>query len=68
MKPEEKMHWFWVTGALPGSMFDDWNDRKAKQPSHGRSGLARVFYGSVSAGVLHRVNRPLLVIRSDDYE
>jgi nucleotide-binding universal stress UspA family protein len=32
--------------------------------SHGRSGLARVFYGSVAAGVLQRVNRPLLLIRA----
>lgn len=32
--------------------------------SHGRGGLARVFYGSVAAGVLHRVDRPLLLIRS----
>jgi nucleotide-binding universal stress UspA family protein len=32
--------------------------------SHGRTGLSRVFYGSVAAGVLHRVDRPLLVIRS----
>jgi len=32
--------------------------------SHGRSGLSRVFYGSVAAGVLHRVDRPLLIIRS----
>jgi nucleotide-binding universal stress UspA family protein len=32
--------------------------------SHGRSGLARVFYGSVAAGVLQRVDRPLLLIRS----
>lgn len=32
--------------------------------SHGRSGLARVFYGSVAAGVLHRIDRPLLLIRS----
>lgn len=34
--------------------------------SHGRSGLSRVFYGSVAAGVLHRVDRPLLLIRSQD--
>ncbi len=34
--------------------------------SHGRSGLARVFYGSVAAGILHRADRPLLVIRSQD--
>ena len=33
--------------------------------SHGRSGLARVFYGSVAAGVLHRVDRPLLIVRSE---
>jgi nucleotide-binding universal stress UspA family protein len=33
--------------------------------SHGRSGISRVFYGSVAAGVLHRVDRPLLLIRSD---
>ncbi len=32
--------------------------------SHGRSGLGRVFYGSVAAGILQRVDRPLLVIRS----
>ena len=33
--------------------------------SHGRTGLARVFYGSVAAGVLHRVDRPLLLVRSE---
>lgn len=33
--------------------------------SHGRTGLARVFYGSVAAGVLHQVDRPLLMIRSE---
>ena len=33
--------------------------------SHGRTGLSRVFYGSVAAGILHRVDRPLLLIRSD---
>ena len=32
--------------------------------SHGRGGIGRVFYGSVAAGVLHRVDRPLLLIRS----
>ncbi|MBN1930766.1 MAG: universal stress protein [Desulfobacterales bacterium] len=31
--------------------------------SHGRSGLSRVFYGSVAVGILHRVDRPLLLIR-----
>ncbi|MFH2066307.1 MAG: universal stress protein [Pseudomonadota bacterium] len=34
--------------------------------SHGRSGLSRVFYGSVAIGVLHAVDRPLLLIRSGD--
>jgi nucleotide-binding universal stress UspA family protein len=33
--------------------------------SHGRTGLSRVFYGSVAAGVLHRVDRPLLLIRAE---
>ena len=32
--------------------------------SHGRTGLARVFYGSVAAGILHRIDRPLLLVRS----
>ena len=32
--------------------------------SHGRSGLGRVFYGSIAAGVLAAVDRPLLLIRS----
>lgn len=34
--------------------------------SHGRSGLSWVFYGSVAAGVLQQVDRPLLLIRSED--
>jgi nucleotide-binding universal stress UspA family protein len=32
---------------------------------HGRTGLSRVYYGSVAAGVLHLVDRPLLLIRAD---
>jgi len=36
--------------------------------SHGRSNLSQVFYGSVAAGVLHRIDRPLLVIRSNAEE
>lgn len=32
--------------------------------SHGRTGAACVFYGCVAIGVLHRVDRPLLIIRS----
>ena len=34
--------------------------------SHGRTGLARVFYGSVAAGILNRADRPLLIIRAQD--
>ena len=34
--------------------------------SHGRSGLARVFYGSVAAGILHQTEWPLLLIRSQN--
>jgi nucleotide-binding universal stress UspA family protein len=36
--------------------------------SHGRTGLARAFYGSVAAGVLHLIDRPLLIIRARDGE
>ena len=36
--------------------------------SHGRSGLSQVFYGSVAVGVLHRVDRPLLLVRSRESE
>ncbi|RLB84490.1 MAG: hypothetical protein DRH24_04825 [Deltaproteobacteria bacterium] len=32
--------------------------------SHGHAGLLRTFYGSVAAGVLQRIDRPLLLIRS----
>jgi len=32
--------------------------------SHGRTGLSRAFYGSVAAGVLHQIDRPVLMIRS----
>jgi nucleotide-binding universal stress UspA family protein len=32
--------------------------------SHGQSGLERAFYGSVAVGVLNKIDRPLLLIRS----
>ncbi len=32
--------------------------------SHGRGGAERTFYGSVAVGVLNRIDRPLLLIRS----
>ncbi|MCB0190866.1 MAG: universal stress protein [Anaerolineae bacterium] len=34
--------------------------------SHGRTGLPRMIYGSVTSGVLHNSDRPLLLIRSLD--
>lgn len=34
--------------------------------SHGRTGLSRVFYGSVAAGVLHRADRALLLVRAQE--
>lgn len=34
--------------------------------SHGRTGLGRVFYGSIAAGLLQTIDRPLLLIRSRD--
>lgn len=32
--------------------------------SHGRTGLARFFYGSVAAGILQQVDSPLLLVRA----
>jgi len=34
--------------------------------SHGRRGLARVFYGSVAAGILNQADRALLLIRAQE--
>ncbi len=34
--------------------------------SHGRTGVRRAFYGSVASGVLHSIDRPLLLVRADD--
>lgn len=36
--------------------------------SHGRTGLSRVFYGSIAAGLLHAVDRPLLLVRSRGFK
>jgi len=33
--------------------------------SHGRTGLKRIMYGSVAAGILHQAECPLLIIRAD---
>lgn len=32
--------------------------------SHGRTGLSKVFYGSVAASLLHLIDRPLLLVRA----
>ncbi len=32
--------------------------------SHGLSGLPRTFYGSITAGVLQKIDRPLMIIRT----
>jgi len=32
MTPQEKLDWFWALGELPGSVFDDLNDRKREMP------------------------------------
>lgn len=34
--------------------------------SHGRGGLADVYYGSVAAGILQRIDRPLLIVRAQN--
>lgn len=34
--------------------------------SHGSGGLRGVYYGSVAAGVLQRVDRPLLIVRAEE--
>lgn len=54
-------------GPVVDSIMKVANERKVDiiaMASHGRTGLGRVFYGSVAAGVLHRADRPLLIIRS----
>jgi len=41
MTPQEKIRWFWSTGELPGTIFDDLNDRKPKVPEQPRRRHAR---------------------------
>jgi nucleotide-binding universal stress UspA family protein len=56
-----------LQGPIVGAIIDAAERENADliaMASHGRSGLSQCFYGSVAAGVLHRVDRPLLVIRS----
>ena len=54
-------------GAVPQTILDVAEAEKADLiaiASHGRSGLSRIFYGSVAAAVLQRADRPLLLIRA----
>jgi nucleotide-binding universal stress UspA family protein len=54
-------------GPVVESILDICTEEKPKLialASHGRTGLARVFYGSVADGILHQCTCPLLVIRS----
>ena len=32
--------------------------------SHGRTGVSRVFYGSVASGIMQKIDRPILIIRA----
>jgi len=32
--------------------------------SHGRTGMSRVFYGSVTAGIMQKIDRPILIVRT----
>lgn len=45
-------------------MADQKNVNLIAMASHGRTGMSRVFYGSVAAGVLHSADRPLLLVRA----
>ena len=36
MTPQEKLRYFWSLGELPGTIFDDLNDRKPKVPEQPR--------------------------------
>jgi hypothetical protein len=36
MTPQEKLPYFWPLGELPGTIFDDLNDRKPKVPEQPR--------------------------------
>ncbi len=53
-------------GPVVGSILDVAQNEDADlvaMASHGRTGLASVFYGSKAAGVLQQVDQPLLLVR-----
>jgi nucleotide-binding universal stress UspA family protein len=57
-----------VQGPVVRSILDVANEKNVgliAMASHGRSGLARVFYGSVAAGILQQTDRPLLIVRAE---
>jgi len=57
-----------VQGPVVRSILDVAHQKDAgliAMASHGRSGLARVFYGSVAAGILQQTDRPLLIVRAE---
>ena len=39
--PQEKIRWFWSTGELPGTMFDEVDERKKKVSEQARSQQAK---------------------------
>ena len=47
------------------SAADEVNSDLIALASHGLSALPRMSYGSVAAGLLQYINRPLLIIRSE---
>jgi len=56
-----------ILGPVVEGIIETANEEQADlvaMASHGRTGLSRVFYGSVASGVLNRIDRPLLLIRS----
>lgn len=60
-------HYLIDTGSVVQSILDKADMEAADlvaMSSHGKSGLERTFYGSVAAGVLNRIDRPLLIVRS----
>jgi nucleotide-binding universal stress UspA family protein len=62
-----RVRFFVETGPVVGTILkvaERENASLIAMASHGRSALGSIFYGSVAAGVLHRVDRPLLLVRS----
>lgn len=56
-----------MQGAVVRAILDVADEKDAgliAMASHGRTGMGRVFYGSVAAGVLHSAERPLLLVRA----